>query len=126
MAIVGKVVAFGIIAIALFSAGCCSVIKGTKQAVTFESNPEGAQVLIDGVSMGVTPLTTKLKKNAYDTIMIKKDGYATQTQSLEKKYDGLALVNIIWDLSTTDCITGAAYEYEPNKYYFELKKEENQ
>ena len=43
---------------------------------------------------------------------------------LDKKYDGIALINIFWDLSTTDLITGAAFEYVPSTYHFQLKKEE--
>jgi uncharacterized protein YceK len=113
-------------AVSVLSTGCCTVIKKAEQTVTFDSVPDGAQVLIDGRPMGTTPLSVSLKKNAYDTVMIKKSGYVTQTKPLEKKYDGFALLNIFWDFSTTDLITGAAYEYQPNQYYFELKKQEEQ
>ena len=121
-----KVYIIVIAAVALLSTGCCTIIKGGKQTVTFDSNPEGAAVILDGKSVGKTPLSISLKKNAFDTIMIKKAGYATETMPLEKKYDGFALINIFWDLSTTDMITGAAYEYVPNQYYFELKKQNDQ
>ena len=102
------------------------MIKGTTQTVTFNSDPDGAEVMIDGKSFGTTPLSVTLKKNKWDTIMIKKSGYATQTVPLEKRYDEFALLNIFWDLSTTDLITGAAYEYRPNQYYFQLKTNEEQ
>jgi hypothetical protein len=107
----------------LFLTSCAGVIKGTDQTVTFTSEPTAANVLIDGQDRGKTPLTLKLKKNAYSSIMIKKDGYRTITRPLEKKYDSTALLNIIWDSSTTDMISGAAYEYEPNSYHFELEKQ---
>ena len=102
---------------------CAGIIKGTKQSVTFNSTPSGAEVSIDGISMGSTPLTVKLKKNKYENITIKKQGYRSITRPLEKEYDATALLNIFWDLSTTDLITGAAYEYEPNMYNFNLEKE---
>lgn len=108
--------------LSIFLTGCAGVINGTDQTVTFTSEPSGATVVIDGMSRGRTPLSIKLKKNAYDTIMIKMDGYRTITRPLDKKYDSIALLNIFWDLSTTDMITGAAYEYEPNTYHFELEK----
>jgi len=108
--------------LSIFLTGCAGIINGTDQTVTFTSEPSGATVLIDGMTRGKTPLTLKLKKNSYDTIMVKLDGYKTVTKPLEKKYDAVALLNIFWDLSTTDMITGAAYEYEPNSYYFELEK----
>jgi hypothetical protein len=104
--------------------GCATIFKGSDQAVTFNSEPSGAEVYVDGKMIGVTPITAKLRKNTYDTLMIKKDGYQTQTGVLEKKYDGVALLNIFWDLSTTDFVSGAAFEYVPNTYMFSLKKEE--
>lgn len=103
--------------------GCASVIKGTSQAVTFNSEPEGADVLIDGASRGVTPLVVTLKKNKYSTIMFKKAGYKTVTLPLQKSYDGIALLNVFWDSSTTDLVTGAIYEYEPNSYHAALVKD---
>ena len=100
------------------STGCASIIKGTDQVLTINSEPDGALVSIDGISVGVTPLATKVKKNSASVITIKKDGYKVQTMPLDKKYDGIALINIFWDLSTTDLITGAAFEYVPSTYHF--------
>ncbi|EQC43854.1 PEGA domain-containing protein [Bacteriovorax sp. Seq25_V] len=119
-----KKISAAVIALVIFT-GCAGVIKGTSQTVTFTSEPSGAEVIIDGTSRGMTPLTVKLKKNMYDTIIIKKDGYNSVTKPLEKVYDATALLNIFWDLSTTDLITGAAYEYEPNSYHVRLEKESN-
>lgn len=102
--------------------GCAGIINGTSQSVTINSTPEDAEVYIDGELRGTTPLTVKLKKNRYDTIMVKKKGYKTLTKPLSKAYDGTAILNIFWDSSTTDFITGAAYEYEPNSYHFKLAR----
>ncbi len=104
--------------------GCASVMKGTDQPVTFTSKPSGAEVVIDGQSRGVTPLTLSLKKNKHDVVMVRKDGYRTETMPLTKQYDGVALLNVFWDFSTTDVATGAAFEYVPNGYYFDLQEEE--
>ncbi|MFV2081569.1 MAG: PEGA domain-containing protein [bacterium] len=119
-----KRIVLGISVLALFlSMGCATVMKGTSQDVTIDSNPQGAQVFVDGGIMGETPLTLNLKKNAYDNIMVKKEGFKTQNIPLEKSFDGVAILNIFWDLSTTDLITGAIYEYKPNQYFFELKED---
>ena len=32
----------------------------------------------------------------------------------------VAILNIFWDLSTTDILTGNVVEYKPNNYYFTL------
>lgn len=113
----------GVTASMLLLSGCATVFKGSDQVLTITSDPDGATVRIDGKPVGVTPLSTKVKKNSADSIMIEKDGYRTETMPLDKKYDGIALLNIFWDLSTTDFITGAAYEYQPSTYHFKMKKE---
>lgn len=107
----------------LFLTSCASLFKGTEQTLTFTTEPSGAEVVLDGISMGVTPLSVKVKKNKYETVMLKLNGYKTVTRPLEKSYDGIALLNIFWDSSTTDLITGAAYEYSPNTYYTKLEAE---
>ena len=109
-----------------FISSCATIIKGTDQAVTINSSPSGADVFIDGINMGKTPVTLKLKKNAYDTIMLKKKGYEAKTRPLIKKYDGVTLLSVFWDSSTTDIISGAAYEYQPNAYNFNLEKKQEE
>lgn len=103
-------------------AGCATIISGTNQSVTFDSAPEGAEVYIDGARVGVTPITVMLEKSAKSTVMIKKNGYQTVTRDLTKRFDNTAILNIFWDLSTTDAITGAWKEYEPYSYYIELQQ----
>lgn len=102
--------------------GCASVLNGTEQEMTFKSEPEGAIVLVDGLERGKTPLTVKLKKNEYKNVTFKKEGYHSETLPLNKKMDPVAWINIFWDLSTTDAITGALYEYEPGSLYVTMKK----
>ena len=102
--------------------GCASIMKGTSQVLTFTSEPEGATVIIDGKEFGKTPLDIKLKKNKYSNVMFKKEGYKSRSAIIEKQFDGIALINVFWDLSTTDLITGAIFEYSPSQYYIELKK----
>jgi hypothetical protein len=116
-----KIFTFIIMSILLSS--CAGVIKGTDQTVSFTSEPSGAEVIIDGMSMGTTPFSAKLKKNKFSTVMIKLNGYRTVSRPIEKSYDPTAMLNVFWDLSTTDMITGAAYEYSPNTYYFKLESE---
>jgi len=108
----------------LLASGCVSIIKGSSQTLSFNSEPEEAEVWIDGKAFGSTPLAVSLKKNKYSVVTFKKKGYRTQTVPIEKNYDGLALLNIFWDSSTTDLITGAAYEYAPSQYFAQLSPKE--
>jgi aconitase A len=72
--------------------------------------------------MGTTPTTLTLKKSKFKTITIRKKCYKPVTISLQKTFDPVALLNIFWDLSTTDFITGAISQYSPNHYYIKLEK----
>lgn len=110
-----------VVASLMLMSGCSTVIKGNNQAVTFQSEPSAAAIFIDGERIGNTPMTVRLPKNKKDTVMISKDGYHSVSRDLTKQYDSVTLLNIFWDLSTTDMITGAAFEYEPNAYFFELQ-----
>lgn len=105
--------------------GSASIISGSNQNVTFNSNPEGATVLIDGVASCTTPCTISLPKaHADKMVSFRKDGYETFSMPMTTSYNGVALLNIFWDLSTTDMITGAAWNYAPNNYFSELKKKD--
>jgi len=103
--------------------GCASVISGTSQSVTFTSDPEGATVEIDGEPYGETPVSVDLDKNRHSTVIFKKDGYKPRTVAITKRFDAAAIFSIVlWDLGTTDFITGAAYQYSPDRYYVDMKK----
>jgi hypothetical protein len=102
--------------------GCATIMSGDTEAITFDSSPSGADVFIDGGYVGTTPMTIRLRKSKKDTVMLKKEGYKTVSRDLSKSYDPVALISIVWDLSTTDFLTGAAMEYDPKSYYIELRK----
>jgi len=106
----------------VLTSGCASIIKGTSQTVTFNSDPDDVTVIIDGKKFGVTPLSVKLKKSKYSNVIFMKKGYKSRPLALQSRFDGVALINIAWDLGTTDLITGAIYEYNPSSYYVELRK----
>mgnify|MGYP001234368319 CR=1 FL=1 len=102
---------------------CATVLKGTKQSITFESSPSGASLYLDGERVGVTPVTIKLKKNKYSSFRVEKEGYETVHRSIGKDVDLVALLSIFWDFGTTDLATGAAWQYDKNAYYIELREE---
>lgn len=104
----------------LLLTGCATIISGTNQTLTFNSNVEDVNVYVDGALIGKTPVSASFKKNKAQTVMFTKEGYLAVTRDITKSFDPVALVNIIWDLSTTDFITGAVYEYAPNAIYVEM------
>lgn len=103
--------------------GSATIFKGTSQAISINSEPEGAKVYVDGQLMGSTPMSVNMKKSlSSHEIRVQKDGYADAIRVIEKSYDPVAILNIVWDLSTTDMLTGAAFEYAPNHYMIQLEQ----
>ena len=106
----------------IFASGCTTVLKGTSQTINFESSPSGATIFLDGERVGTTPLNLSLKKSKYKSLRVELEGYNSVSRQLDREYDLVTLLNIFWDLSTTDMLTGAAFEYSQNSYFVELQK----
>jgi len=124
--------------VAVFTiSGCASMMSGTTQRVTFDSDPAGATVMIgkmktedgktimvDGYNAGVTPLIVELKRKNI-MVQISKEGYQTQDVALVR-----CMNNWVWGdialtspLSTSiDTSTGACNEYKPGQYMVSLQK----
>lgn len=106
------------------STGCATIVSGTTQPLTFESVPAGAIVSIDGVKVGVTPLTFNVKKSSKRKVLIQKDGYREQVFIPHTRITTSFFGNILFGGllgSTTDSSTGAMYEYAPNQYFVALE-----
>lgn len=118
--IVNTLLAFSLVIFSSASFGFATIISGKTQTITVDSQPQGAEVIVDGAMMGHTPVSFTLQKGVKQNITIKKDGYSTVSRELTKSLDPVALLNIFWDLSTTDALTGSLQEYSPNSYFIEL------
>jgi hypothetical protein len=105
---------------ALFS-GCASIISGTSQAVTIDSNVQGATVSIEGNVVGQTPFSGKIPRKHESVALVSKPGYTAQPVVLTTSFNPVAILSIFWDYSTTDCLTGACWEYAPSTYYVNLR-----
>jgi len=116
-----------VFAFCLIFIGCATITRGTKQTITIESNVNNAIVEFDGVAVGITPLTAKIKKRKNRTVIIRKQGYVTQNIVLEKNFDWLAsgLGNFTLFIygTTTDWVTGACWLYEPSSYFVQLRRD---
>jgi hypothetical protein len=102
--------------------GSATIFHGISQNVSINSEPDDAKIYVDGQLMGNSPVTLMLTKGKYKTIEIRKQCYKPVTLTLQKQFDSVAILNIFWDLSTTDFITGAMWEYSPNHYFIKLRK----
>ena len=104
--------------------GCATVLGGTSQLLTVNSNVEGAEVFLNDTRLGVTPLTADVKRGQTGELRVTADGYQPYNIALNKKISTLFWVNILSGGSfgsTTDYFTGAMYEYEPSTYMVSLQ-----
>ncbi len=103
--------------------GCATLTKGKRQTIAVTSNVEGAEVLVDGVRVGMTPFTG-LAPRGKEVLMVQKAGYQTANVVLSKSIEPMFWGNILIGGtlgSLTDYSTGAMYEYKPATYQVELK-----
>jgi len=103
--------------------GCASIISGNTQEMTFQSNPEGVLVTINGKVIGRTPTTVQLDKKSDQSLVFSKEGYKPITMQLETNLDPWFWGNIVlggFIGSTTDGLSGAANKYSPNQYFVTL------
>jgi hypothetical protein len=107
------------------ASGCASIIDGRTQTVTFNSEPQGAQIIINGMPMGVTPASIGLKRSDYDNanLLFRREGFQDQTVTMRTKLNGWFWGNVISGGllgSATDAISGAMWEYSPNNHFVTL------
>ncbi len=118
-----KKILLSAIAVATLSFGSATIFSGSTQSIAIDSEPSGAKVFVDGQLRGVTPLSVMMDKSVSShEIRVQKEGFADVNVPFSKSFDPVAILNIFWDLSTTDFLTGNVMEYAPNNYYFTLQK----
>jgi hypothetical protein len=64
-----------------------SACSAATQNIPVSSNPDGAQVLADGQSVGTTPCNVTLERTQPHILTVKKDGYKQVDVQITRKYD---------------------------------------
>lgn len=121
--------------------GCATMMSGNFQEVSFDSNPRGAEIFMEGNKLGVTPFSTSLPRALAITndkngkavatpplvLVGRKEGYEEQNISLPVGLNPWMWVDVILStglVGTTsmgvDTGTPAQTQYEPDKYFVTL------
>jgi hypothetical protein len=113
----------GLVLTLSLSTGCATVVRGDKQKVIFETEPQGAKLIVDGKDY-TTPAAVVLKRKekkgtASHEITVSKDGYQTITFKFESHWDAGGAGAVVIDaavpggsaLFLIDLITGADHNY---------------
>ena len=103
---------------------CATILSGTTESIQFDSNVKGAVVEMDGVEVGRTPHTMKVKKSFNGVMTISADGYEDKKFELQKSFNGIAILNLFsilgWGI---DFATGALNKFDTKGYDITLDKE---
>jgi len=100
-----------VVMVSLSMTGCATILKQKTRVVNFDSNPQGADVYIDGDRVGQTPFPYTLSNLKSVNITFKKDGYLDKTYIINTEVGGgwviadifgLTLINILVDACTNN------------------------
>jgi len=108
--------------------GCATMIRGTSQDIPIKSDPSGAQVRINGLPKGFTPITVPISRRSDEPLIsLEYDGYKKWELSLNKTHAPWAMLNLIvgpfaWFGVIPDLINQANYTFEPEELNIKLEK----
>lgn len=92
--------------------GCATMTGGTTQEVRVKSRPKGANVILDGKPIGVTPVTAVVSRWGWHRVRIEMPGYEPYEVRLEKHLNPDTGLNLFvgggWIV--IDALTGAIFE----------------
>jgi hypothetical protein len=98
-----KIFGLAVVAMALFLSSCATLVNGTKQTVSFNSEPSGATVILvnkkgQETTIGTTPMVTAIPRKT-KRVKFSSEGFSTET------YDAYANASVHW-LYWVDAICG--------------------
>jgi len=115
----------GALLASMLLAGCATLFSGTSDDIRFESDPSGAEVVIDGIERGETPTTVTVSRDAFNDkrVTLQKEGYQDEVFRLRKDFATVAVLNLgnflFWGI---DALSGAMFKYQPTQYSQELDR----
>ena len=115
--------------ICLYFSNCATLFKGTTEEVRFSSEPQGAQVFINGALRGETPLSFKLECKKTYIIEFRKEGYKPRTYNIANHIGpGWIILDVFTGLIgiIVDASTGAWYSLDQKNVDAILEKQQPQ
>lgn len=112
--------------LALLTAGCASIMHGTKQDIGISSTPTNARVTVNNMPLGQTPLVAKLARGDNHIVKIELDGYQPFEATLTKKVSGWVWGNIVFGGLiglAIDAMSGGLYVLTPEQLSAQLARQ---
>jgi hypothetical protein len=109
-----------------FLSSCATLFKGTSEEVRFGSEPQKAEVWVNGAKMGETPISLKLESKKTYTIEFRKEGYKPVTRTITNHVGaGWIILDVLAGLIPVivDAATGAWYSLDQKNVDAVLEKQ---
>jgi hypothetical protein len=116
-----------VVLVCVYLSSCALIFKGTKEEVRANSDPTRAQVWVNGINMGETPITMKLESKKPYTFEFKKEGYKSKTILINNHVGaGYIILDILCGLVPIiiDAATGAWYSLDQKSIDMILEKQQ--
>jgi hypothetical protein len=94
------------------TSACGAIFNSGPQRVNFTSTPDSAEVWVDGVRRGTTPIFLELEKRKDHTVTFKKAGYQDFTNPVTRAVKGVYVVfDVLFGILPVivDAATGSWY-----------------
>lgn len=108
---------------------CATIIHGSSQEVSINSQPTGAKVTVDGQPAGSTPVVAHLRRKDTHVVSIAMDGYQPFEIATTRSVSGWVWGNIVFGGLiglAVDAITGGLYNVKPDQVQAQLSKTASQ
>jgi len=114
-----------LIAIMVIFSSCATLFSGTSDRVSFNTEPSGATVFIDGIERCTTPCEVRVRRSINERdVRITLEGYETRWFSLERELNLISILNLGnmfgWAI---DALSGAIFRFVPTEYSITLQRE---
>lgn len=109
--------------------GCGAMLTGTHETIPTDSNPQGAEIWIDGVMVGKTPLKLEVDSSAEHTIVFKYEDKEHSIRTTHRLKGGFVFLDIFFTGLIgiiVDAATGGWYVATPSSINVDLEAIENQ
>jgi len=117
---------FAILVVCITIVGCGTIVQGTTQQVSFTSDPAGADVEVNGLDKGETPVTVELSRKDSHTVKFDLAGYQPYELAVNRKVSGWVVGNIVFGGLiglAVDAATGGMYKLDPDQVRAQLDAE---
>jgi hypothetical protein len=117
------------LSILVIAAGCGTIMHGGSQDIGISSSPTAAQVSVDNLAKGNTPVIANLSRKNNHIVKIEMPGYAPAELTLTNSVSGWVWGNIVFGGViglAVDAISGGLYNLNPDQLQSTLAKQSAQ